>query len=53
MSALRKEQVLKAKKLGFSDAQIALALGVGGHKCTETDVRAYRKNLGITPWVKR
>jgi carbamoyl-phosphate synthase large subunit len=50
---LRKGHLEKAKRLGFSDAQIAMALGVGGHKVSEYDVRAYRKSLGIHPWVKK
>lgn len=45
---LKKELILKAKKMGFSDKQIALAVG-----STEDDVRARRKNFGITPFVKR
>lgn len=45
---LKKELILKAKKLGFSDKQIALAVG-----STELEVRARRKNFGITPFVKR
>jgi carbamoyl-phosphate synthase large subunit len=53
LQTLRKEQVVRAKKLGFSDHQIALALGVGGNPCKETDVRAYRKELGVTPFVKK
>ncbi len=36
--------LLEAKKLGFSDRQIALARG-----CTEDDVRAERKAKGIVP----
>ena len=44
LSDLSAEQILTAKRLGFSDAVIANALGVA-----ETAVRAYRKSLGITP----
>ncbi len=36
--------LLEAKKLGFSDRQIALARG-----CSEDDIRAERKAKGITP----
>ncbi len=36
--------LLEAKKLGFSDRQIALARG-----CTEDDIRAERKAKGIVP----
>ncbi|KAG7708081.1 hypothetical protein KL950_002707 [Ogataea haglerorum] len=38
----------RAKKLGFSDKQIALAVG-----STELEVRARRKSFGITPFVKK
>ncbi|KAL2216376.1 carbamoyl-phosphate synthase mitochondrial precursor [Thermoascus aurantiacus ATCC 26904] len=45
---IQKEMMLKAKKLGFSDKQIALLVG-----STEDDVRARRKSFGIRPWVKK
>ena len=45
---LRKELVLKAKQQGFSDIQIALAVG-----CSEDEVRARRKSMGLKPWVKK
>ncbi|KAF2146769.1 uncharacterized protein K452DRAFT_262871 [Aplosporella prunicola CBS 121167] len=45
---LKKEIVSKAKKLGFSDKQIALAVN-----STEDEVRARRKGFGVTPFVKR
>ena len=45
---LRKEMVLDAKRLGFSDKQIALAVG-----STEDDVRNRRKGFGIKPFVKK
>ncbi|KAF4627110.1 hypothetical protein G7Y89_g11049 [Cudoniella acicularis] len=45
---LQKELVMKAKKMGFSDRQIAKAVG-----STEDEVRARRKNFGITPFVKK
>ncbi|KAL9942335.1 hypothetical protein ACHAO5_008061 [Verticillium nonalfalfae] len=48
LSALTKDQVLQAKKLGFSDRQIGNAV-----KSTEDEVRAVRKNFGIRPWVKK
>ncbi|KAM3439528.1 hypothetical protein NHJ13734_003693 [Beauveria thailandica] len=48
LQALQKDQVLKAKKMGFSDRQIANAV-----KSTEDQVRAYRLGFGIRPWVKR
>ncbi len=41
---LAEMDLLEAKKLGFSDRQIALARG-----CSEDDVRAERKAKGITP----
>ncbi|KAL1879073.1 hypothetical protein VTK73DRAFT_7399 [Phialemonium thermophilum] len=53
LHSIKREQMEKAKRLGFSDAQIAMALGVGGHKVSEYEVREYRKSLGIHPWVKR
>jgi carbamoyl-phosphate synthase large subunit len=45
---LKRDLVLKAKKLGFSDKQIGNAV-----KSKETDVRALRKSMGIHPWVKK
>jgi carbamoyl-phosphate synthase large subunit len=45
---LKKELVKKAKKLGFSDKQIAICVG-----STEDEVRARRKGYGIKPWVKK
>ncbi|UPK97935.1 hypothetical protein LCI18_008870 [Fusarium solani-melongenae] len=45
---LKKDQVLKAKKMGFSDRQIATAV-----KSTEDEVRAHRLSLNIRPWVKK
>ncbi|OUM54817.1 hypothetical protein BVG19_g4249 [[Candida] boidinii] len=38
----------RAKKLGFSDKQIAIGTG-----STELEVRARRKSFGITPFVKK
>ncbi|KAK3330400.1 hypothetical protein B0H66DRAFT_543778 [Apodospora peruviana] len=48
LKGLKKEHVLKAKKLGFSDKQIAMAVG-----STEDEVRATRLQFGIRPWVKK
>ena len=48
LKGLKKDLVLKAKKLGFSDRQIANAV-----KSTEDEVRAYRLSFGIRPWVKK
>lgn len=45
---LKKELLSKAKKLGFSDKQIALAVGT-----TENEVRARRKGFGLRPFVKK
>jgi carbamoyl-phosphate synthase large subunit len=45
---LKKELVMKAKKMGFSDKQIAKAVG-----STEDEVRARRKGFGIKPFVKK
>lgn len=45
---LKKELLTKAKKLGFSDKQIALTV-----HSTEDEVRARRKSFGIKPWVKK
>uniref|UniRef100_A0A7J3X598 Carbamoyl phosphate synthase large chain n=1 Tax=Thermofilum pendens TaxID=2269 RepID=A0A7J3X598_THEPE len=42
------ELVREAKRLGFSDRQIARCLGV-----SEEEVRAFRRKHGITPVVKR
>jgi carbamoyl-phosphate synthase large subunit len=48
LDELKRDLILKAKKLGFSDKQIALAV-----KSDEDSVRALRKSFGITPWVKK
>lgn len=45
---LKKEIILKAKKMGFSDKQIAKAVN-----SSEDEVRARRKSFGIRPWVKK
>lgn len=42
------ELMRRAKKMGFSDRQIADLIS-----CTEDEVRAARKSFGITPFVKR
>ncbi|KAH9485484.1 Carbamoyl-phosphate synthase arginine-specific large chain [Psilocybe cubensis] len=42
------ELMIRAKKMGFADSQIAACVGT-----TEDIVRAHRKSLGITPFVKR
>ncbi|KAM7189992.1 hypothetical protein V8F20_009926 [Naviculisporaceae sp. PSN 640] len=48
LQGLKKEHIMKAKKLGFSDKQIAAAVG-----STEDKVRAARLEFGIRPWVKK
>ncbi|KAK9362158.1 hypothetical protein V1504DRAFT_449704 [Lipomyces starkeyi] len=45
---LTKDVLLQAKKLGFSDKQIALAVG-----SSEDEVRARRKGFDIVPFVKK
>ncbi|ANZ76290.1 BA75_03733T0 [Komagataella pastoris] len=45
---LTHDVLTRAKKLGFSDKQIALAVG-----STELEVRARRKSFGIVPFVKK
>jgi carbamoyl-phosphate synthase large subunit len=45
---LKKELLMKAKKQGFSDKQIGLAVN-----STEDQVRARRLSFGIRPWVKK
>ncbi|CAK7266307.1 carbamoyl-phosphate synthase (glutamine-hydrolyzing) cpa2 [Sporothrix epigloea] len=48
LAGLKRELVTKAKKRGFSDRQIANAVG-----STENEVRAVRRQFGIHPWVKK
>ncbi|OAA63677.1 Carbamoyl-phosphate synthase, large subunit [Niveomyces insectorum RCEF 264] len=48
LAGLKRELLLKAKKMGFSDIQIAAAVG-----STEDRVRAARLQFGIRPWVKK
>ncbi|KYK55414.1 hypothetical protein DCS_07377 [Drechmeria coniospora] len=48
LQALKKDQLLKAKRMGFSDRQIATAV-----KSTEDEVRAHRLSFNIRPWVKK
>ncbi|CAI6098187.1 unnamed protein product [Clonostachys chloroleuca] len=48
LEGLKKDQILSAKKMGFSDRQIANAV-----KSTEDAVRAQRLSFGIRPWVKK
>ncbi|EJD48896.1 carbamoyl-phosphate synthase [Auricularia subglabra TFB-10046 SS5] len=48
LGAIGHELMLTAKKMGFSDPQIAKLVSTD-----ELAVRTYRKSLGITPFVKR
>ncbi|GAP86173.2 putative carbamoyl-phosphate synthase arginine-specific large chain [Rosellinia necatrix] len=48
LDGLKKNLVLKAKKMGFSDKQIANAVN-----SNEDSVRALRLSMGIRPWVKK
>mgnify|MGYP000170860979 FL=1 len=43
-----RELIREAKRLGFSDKQIAKCLG-----CSESEVRELRKRLGVVPVVKK
>ena len=45
--------MIQAKKLGFSDPQLASLLTTGKEKSTENDVRSHRIKLGVTPFVKQ
>jgi carbamoyl-phosphate synthase large subunit len=45
---IKKVLMMKAKKMGFCDRQIAKAIG-----STEDEVRARRKGFGIRPFVKK
>lgn len=48
LQALGRDQISKAKRMGFSDRQIAQTV-----KSTEDEVRKCRLGLNIRPWVKR
>ena len=48
LNGLKKDLVLRAKRMGFSDKQIAMAVG-----STEVEVRKLRLSFGIRPWVKK
>ena len=50
LTSLSKDEVISAKKLGFSDPQLAALLtGKGGDAITDDDVRAYRLSLNVAP----
>lgn len=54
LESLDKKLLQDAKKLGFSDKQIALSINKGSNKkITELDVRKLRKSFGLLPFVKR
>lgn len=53
LASLDVELMRKAKRMGFSDRQIADLLPQSSNKITEDAVRAHRKQLGVTPFVKR
>ncbi|KAF3762407.1 hypothetical protein M406DRAFT_63323 [Cryphonectria parasitica EP155] len=48
LEGLKKDLVMKSKKMGFSDKQIAHTVN-----STEDKVRALRLQYGIRPWVKK
>ncbi|KAH8115301.1 carbamoyl-phosphate synthase [Phellopilus nigrolimitatus] len=48
LSAISHDLMKQAKRMGFSDTQIAELVSAN-----EGDVRTYRKALGVTPFVKR
>ncbi|KAI0057881.1 carbamoyl-phosphate synthase [Artomyces pyxidatus] len=48
IDAVDLELITRAKRMGFSDTHIASLVS-----STENDVRAHRKSLGVTPFVKR
>ncbi|CDF90293.1 ZYBA0S06-05204g1_1 [Zygosaccharomyces bailii CLIB 213] len=52
--ALDKDLLQKAKKLGFSDKQIAVSVSRGiSSKIGELEIRTLRKSYGIVPFVKK
>lgn len=54
LEELDKDLLQKAKKLGFSDKQIALSINKDSNSSVnELDVRKVRKQFGIIPFVKR
>ncbi|GAA5875835.1 hypothetical protein JCM16303_004014 [Sporobolomyces ruberrimus] len=54
ISQIDVDTMRKAKQMGFGDRQIAdLIARDGGDNTLEDAVRAHRKTLGITPFVKR
>ncbi|CAH2355411.1 carbamoyl-phosphate synthase arginine-specific large chain [[Candida] railenensis] len=54
LSNISYDLMMRAKKLGFSDKQIALSVAKNGtKKINELEVRALRKSYGIVPFVKK
>ncbi|GAA5826921.1 hypothetical protein JCM11251_002163 [Rhodosporidiobolus azoricus] len=54
VSEISEDLMRKSKRMGFSDKQIADLLALeGGNATSEMEVRAHRKSLGVTPFVKR
>lgn len=54
LSNISYDLMMRAKKLGFSDKQIALSVSKNGtNKINELEVRALRKSYGIVPFVKK
>ncbi|CCK69873.1 carbamoyl-phosphate synthase (glutamine-hydrolyzing) CPA2 KNAG_0D01210 [Huiozyma naganishii CBS 8797] len=51
LKQLSKDLLQRAKKVGFSDKQIAVS--IDSAKINEFDVRKVRKSFGIVPFVKR
>ncbi|CAR29836.1 ZYRO0G18128p [Zygosaccharomyces rouxii] len=52
--SLTKDLLQKAKKLGFSDKQIAISVSKAlSTKVTELEIRSLRKSYGIVPFVKK
>ncbi len=53
LSQLNKKLLTTAKKLGFSDRQIALHIFGSTDHAQELKIREYRQSKGVTPFVKR
>ncbi|KAJ3267453.1 carbamoyl-phosphate synthase (glutamine-hydrolyzing) cpa2, partial [Blyttiomyces sp. JEL0837] len=53
LKGLSKELLSQSKRLGFSDSQIAGFLSSSTKKYTQDEIRKYRKDCQITPFVKR
>ncbi|QLG71440.1 hypothetical protein HG535_0B04820 [Zygotorulaspora mrakii] len=53
LDALEKDLLRNAKKLGFSDKQIAISISKDSKTVGELEVRKLRKSFDIIPFVKR